>query len=186
MIKELEQWRRIWGTSHYEISNHGRVKNTKTNRILSSSLGMSGYMQICIRDSSGKPTTRYVHREVAKCFVPNKNNYKEVNHKDGVKSNNNWKNLEWVSRKMNCQHAIDNELLNISGEKHPLAKLDVDGVEFALDLYYKDNIRVGTIASMLMVNFHTVDKIIKNISYKKEQAKWREVNKELLDNFNSK
>ena len=47
----------------------------------------------------------YVHRIVATLFIPNHNNYKEVNHIDGDKSNNDISNLEWCSHSMNGLHA---------------------------------------------------------------------------------
>ena len=48
----------------------------------------------------------YVHRIVATKFIPNPNNYTDVNHIDGNKQNNNVKNLEWCTRAENLQHAI--------------------------------------------------------------------------------
>ena len=47
-----------------------------------------------------------VHRLVAKAFIPNPNNYREVNHIDENKDNNNYKNLEWCNREQNISHSI--------------------------------------------------------------------------------
>ena len=44
------------------------------------------------------------HRFIAQIFLLNENNYKEVNHIDGDKSNNRVENLEWCTRKQNVRH----------------------------------------------------------------------------------
>jgi len=60
-----------------------------------------GYLRARIGDHD-----EYVHRIVAKCFVPNPHGYLEVNHLDGVKSNNTASNLEWCTRRENNKHAF--------------------------------------------------------------------------------
>jgi len=52
----------------------------------------------------------YVHRIVAKCFIPNPNGYDEVNHRDGIKSHNSADNLEWCTRSENNRHAFQTGL----------------------------------------------------------------------------
>lgn len=70
-----------------------------------------GY-KLCNFSLNGESTTFKVHRMVLMAFSPVEN-YKElsVNHKDGVKGNNNIENLEWATHKENINHAIENGLI---------------------------------------------------------------------------
>lgn len=98
----MEEWKDIEGYEHkYQVSNIGRVKNKASKRILVLCSDGRGYLTVSL---SGKTTA--VHRLVAKAFIPNLKNKRECNHIDGCKSNNNVKNLEWVTTSENRLHAF--------------------------------------------------------------------------------
>ena len=109
MTNTHEEWRIIQETDDkYSISDKGRVRNNNTMHILSPS-NKEGYKRVALY-INGKPRTRSVHRLVAIEFIPNPENKREVNHKDGNPSNNCVENLEWVTPEENIRHAIDNHL----------------------------------------------------------------------------
>lgn len=67
----------------------------------------SGYMT-CSLKKDNKRFSVYVHRIVAKAFVPNPHNKSQVNHINGNGLDNRAENLEWVTPQENIHHAINN------------------------------------------------------------------------------
>ena len=112
----------------YSVSNFGRVRNNKTNKILSPR-NLQGYQRVAFY-VDGKQTDFRIHRLVAKAFILSPENKPQVNHINGNKSDNHVNNLEWCTNGENVRHALRTGLIdprNISlavrGEKHPRAKL---------------------------------------------------------------
>lgn len=107
----MEEWREVPGTKgRILVSNEGRVKSLlRDGRILKSSPSPKGYLKINIT-LDRKKHGFVVHREVAKAFVPNPDNKPQVNHINGVKTDNRAANLEWVTNMENAHHAIENGL----------------------------------------------------------------------------
>lgn len=62
------------------------------------------YQTVCLK-IDGKYKNKLVHRLVAEAFLPNSNNYPQVNHIDGCPENNNLSNLEWCTNQQNAIHA---------------------------------------------------------------------------------
>lgn len=65
-----------------------------------------GYYIVTLVSEKGKRKNKRVHRLLMETFVPNPNNYPQVNHIDGNKLNNSLSNLEWCTAKHNTQEAI--------------------------------------------------------------------------------
>jgi len=117
-----EKWKNIKGfRKRYKISNEGRVYDNKKKKLLKLTLEKSGYLRVRVCKSN-KPIKCRASRLVALNFIPNPENKATVNHKDGVKANNNVKNLEWNSQSENNKHAWKNGLI-IRGKKHYFHKL---------------------------------------------------------------
>ena len=96
----------------YEVSNLGRVRNAHTGQILKPRKDQKGYMiiDLCWQ---GNAKTYKVHRLVALAFCEGYSKDLEVNHRNGIKSDNYAGNLEWVTRSENQQHNSNNLLVNV-------------------------------------------------------------------------
>ena len=108
----------------YEITRDGQVINKTNGHILKPQPNGKGYLRVSI---GGQLT--FVHRLVAQKYIPNPNNYDQVNHIDGDKTNNSVDNLEWVTNQDNREHAVKNGL-HVQGKDCPWAKLDWERVEY--------------------------------------------------------
>ena len=124
----MEIWKKIKGyEDYYEISSLGRVKSLPRKiRYLQANNGSEcfrltkerilatgkckGYNSVILSKDNKKITYRLC-RLVAINFIDNPENKKQVNHIDGIKSNDCLYNLEWVTAKENMIHARDNQLI---------------------------------------------------------------------------
>ena len=95
MWKNIPNWE-----EYYKINEYGEVKNKKTGNLISGDINNCGYHRVTLYHTSKKQRF-FRHRLVAELFIPNLNHYKEINHKDGNKSNNHISNLEWCDRTHN-------------------------------------------------------------------------------------
>ena len=103
-----EVWRDIpMYTGIYEVSTLGRVRSKVTNEFAKPFKNDRGYMIVKIY-LNGQMKNERVHRLVALTFIPNPNNYPQVNHIDYNKTNNQVDNLEWCTGEQNVQHSITN------------------------------------------------------------------------------
>lgn len=109
---EEEIWKQLIENPNYFISNFGRFKSiTRKNRqekLLRINVNKRGYCY-CNISTNHRVTKVKIHILVAKYFVLNPDNKETVNHKDGNKFNNFYRNLEWLTRKENIQHYFRNK-----------------------------------------------------------------------------
>ena len=103
----IEEWRDTEYTG-YQVSNLGRVKSFKkyydsNGRIIKPIKMKSGYYEIGL-SINGIKYREYIHRLVAKAFIPNPKCYPLINHKDENPANNCVDNLEWCTQKYNMNY----------------------------------------------------------------------------------
>lgn len=104
-MENLEIWKPILCfDNNYEISSFGRVR--KEDHIRKTEVGKTGYERLTLFKGRKVFKKYSVHRLVAMHFIPNPENKPQVNHKNGIKTDNRLENLEWVSKSENMIHAI--------------------------------------------------------------------------------
>lgn len=146
-LGNMEIWKDIKHyEGYYQISNLGRVKNTKTNYILMlSDKNSLGYKRVTLYNPVRKRF--FVHRLVAYHFCDGYRDGLVVNHIDGNKENNCAENLEWVTRSENDLHAFNMNLRKIEGA----ARIQKERAKRGVDIF---DIRSGD----LIYEFDNVDK----------------------------
>jgi hypothetical protein len=78
--------------------------------LVKQSLGSDGYWRVNLKRESGAMTSHHIHRLLMLTFCPPPRDGLQVNHKDGIKTNNDLANLEWVTDRKNLHHAWVNKL----------------------------------------------------------------------------
>lgn len=105
--RTLQKDRRILAvlaSGKYTVTRDGRVFNA--DRELKLHKDIAGYLRVNLQGISGARVSRVV--ALAHLDLPVE--YREINHKNGIKADNRVDNLEWVTPKQNCQHARDTGL----------------------------------------------------------------------------
>jgi hypothetical protein len=133
MLKQLtlpnELWKEIPQTNgRYQASSLGRIatmnyKNSHQIRIMKPAKDANGYYRTMII-INGKLSTIKVHRIVAQAFIQNPLNKLEVNHINNNRDDNRISNLEWVTRRENLDHMLNQNRQSLNnGSKNGMAKL---------------------------------------------------------------
>lgn len=91
------------------VWSYPKIPQNPKGRFLKQSLDHGGYPKVCLRKNNTKKNYS-IHRLVAEAFIPNTNKFLQVNHKNGIKTDNRVENLEWCTAKQNINHADKNGL----------------------------------------------------------------------------
>jgi len=152
MNKNTQNFVPVKGYPNYSISDYGMLKtedrwvenrhNIVKGKIKAKWICTRGYVHygLCI---DGKQKRIMAHRLVAVAFIPNPNNYPEVNHINGIKDDNYKGNLEWCTHRMNTDHAMKMGL-NPKGSKNGFSKMTEELV-FEMRKVHKSGVSIAEI-----------------------------------------
>ena len=139
----MEIWKPVPNYPGYEVSNTGLFRSYFNNagriidrpRPVKQNVTDRGYFRIALRKNK-KQKIWFSHRVVALAFIGPIPTGKQVNHKNGIKSDNRPENLEYVSQSENNKHAYKTGLRSVRGNQSPVRKIDES---VAIEIKYKEN-----------------------------------------------
>lgn len=128
-----EKWKSLLGSAgKYLISNKGRIFSLWSNTTIKPRI-KNKYLFFKV-NGKHKP----IHRLVGIHFIPNPYNKPQINHIDGIRDNNDYKNLEWCTGLENVQHAVRTGLF--MSEKR---KLYTDGTKGKFPQQFFNNVYIN-------------------------------------------
>lgn len=176
--KIFEIWKDINGyVGLYQISNFGNVKSLSRYRIwrnefkllkektLKAALNGRGYLMV-ILSKNKKRENLIIHRLVAEAFIPNTNNLPQVNHRNGIKTDNRVENLEWCTSKENNIHARKIKLNNCYGENCVNSKLLEKQILEIREKYLTEKISQRKLGDKYNVTHKTIFDIVSRKTWK--------------------
>ena len=151
----------------YTVDTEGNVFSVKTEKAKKGTVFSNGYVYVHL-SKHGKSECKRVHRIVAEAFLPNPDHLEQINHINGIKTDNRVVNLEWCDRIHNMKHAKETGLMETSGENNPCSKLTQKQVEEIRSEYIKRSKQHGTVALAKKYNVSNVmiGKIVRNECWK--------------------
>lgn len=164
----------------YQVSKSGKVRNKKTRKILKQQKSKCGYQILTVRPSKNEQKNISVHQVVAETYIGQRPKGYVVNHKDGNKQNNNYKNLEYVTSRENNIHALKKGLRKPAhnhryGEESPRHTLKESEVINILKIHYETGYGERKLAKILKKPRGAISGVIS-----KKRPRWTKIDREKI------
>ena len=158
---------KIKGYEGYEVSNTGKIKSLKTNRLLTPQKNNCGYLYILLTDQNKKVRINLIHRLVFDSFVGITDGL-EINHLDEDKENNRLDNLELITHEDNLKKYRENHpfFINYMSQKSSLKRQEkkIEKMRVAFDVFKEEDNRERNRNLLKKVNDRLLKKGIREIS----------------------
>lgn len=109
--KEGEEWKICYCNSEWEVSNLGRIRRLSTKKLMGHT-NSDDYTRVCMIGENGKTTNKQLNRLVFFTFNPDLIEYEkdiQIDHINGIRSDNRLENLRAVSAIRNSQLRDENQ-----------------------------------------------------------------------------
>lgn len=152
---------------NYVLCSSGKVFSTRTGLEVKQRLNADGYLIFTV-GKNGKRRQVSTHREIAKAFVPNPNNFPVVDHLDNDRSNPAASNLEWCTHQTNISRSYErgSHIGRLVGTKNPKAQLSEDEVIEIRRLYDNGIKNRAEIAKHYKRGWSTINHIVRRSTWK--------------------
>lgn len=162
-----EKFVKVKGYEGYEVSNTGKIKSLKTNRLLTPQKNNCGYLYILLTDSNKKVKINLIHRLVFDSFIGIDDGL-EINHLDEDKENNRLDNLELITHEDNLKKYRENHpfFIKYMAQKSVLKRKDkmLEKLNVAFDVFNENSRRERNRNLLKKVNDRLRKKGIREIS----------------------
>jgi DNA-binding XRE family transcriptional regulator len=168
-----EIWKPIEGYEGlYEVSNCGNIRSyhnfgnglRREPKPLHQTINTYGYPMVTLCKNT-KHTQKLVHRIVAETFIKTNDNKLQIDHINGVKTDNMVSNLEWVTPKENTLRSVTLGL-KPRGEEHRNSKLKQKEIEQIREMYKSGKYSQRELGRLFGVAHCTIGQIVKNRTWK--------------------
>ena len=160
------KWKPVVGfETVYEVSRLGEVRRKGSSENRKKQLTHKGYFKVFLYDGDTK-RAEFVHRIVARAWIPNPDQKPNINHKNGIKTDNRAKNLEWCTTLENNGHAKELKLYKpLRGSEHGNAAL-TEEIVLEMRRLRSQGYTYQSIAELYSVDTNTARRAINKMTWK--------------------